>query len=460
MFDFIKRKKAPETNKVEPNFSSDIQIVEFGNTSEKNTRAGTTISPNYANGMNNPSSAKIEGYMTTSELVNSCVRFIAEVAAQATPKIYKIADNGDSIPITDPKLKMWAVMPNPYFSWNELIQLVIQGMLLGGNGYLTFEVVKGQLESWFLVGSQVDVVPDPKKFLTGYIYNDEIPYKPSEIIHFKTPSLNNVYYGVSPVASLLDTLELEAYAIEELKEMYERGVLLKGVLESEFPLSDDQISALREQFNNLYSKQGGYRNGVAVLPNNLKFKSISMTAKESALLDSLNASEERVLQVFKMNKLVLGGMDTGGTHLKEIFAAVVTTAVLPYIRMMDSKVTLFLRKQFNDPTLKFEFDTDNLTFVESAFEQKSNSLKTLYSTGILSLNETREMLNLHKLDSEGADKHMIPSYLVGENFRYIEDGSQNNGGNNSTNNGNGSTDPQGGNADVPINPDNNSNNKP
>jgi len=455
MFGLFKKKPEEPKNTSEAH-KRDVRVIEFG-TTEKATKAEKERMIEYVAGGNNPANPTIEKYFATSELINACVRYIAETAGQAEPKLFQQTPDGELVPVNDAKLQEWIAVPNPLLTWNTLLQLTIQGMLLSGNGYLTFEMVKGRIETWFLTGSKVDVVPDKSKFVAGYIFDDKIPYKTKEVIHFKIPSLNNVYYGVSPVASLLDTLSLEAYALEELTEMYERGVLLKGVLEPEFMVSDSQIETLREQFNELYSKNGGYRNGVAVLPHNMKFHPISMTATESSLLDSLNISEERVLQVFKMNKLVLGGMDTGGTHLKEVFVAVITTAVLPYIRMMEAQFTLFLRQFYKDNSLVFKLDIDGLTFVESAFEQKANSLKTLFTTGVLSLNETRAMLNLPKVDSERADKHGLPAYLVGSEVTYAEDPIED-----SSTNTNfvpaGSTDPDGGKADVGVNPDNNSNN--
>ena len=467
MWPFTKKKKPEETSNLPE--ASQNPGIEFIGPQIKATRASKEIVQDYVDGGQNPATDEVEKYYSTSELINSCVRFIAETAGMAKPRVYRLNPNtGEKLPVRDKKLRDWINRPNPFLTWQNLIELNIKSLLLSGNGYLTFEKVKGTYETWSLVPSKVDVVPDKTNYLKGYIFDQKIAYKPEEIIHTKIPSIRNFYYGESPVLSLVDSLLLESYSVEELKATYQNGVLIKGVLQSSLPLSPDQIDTLREQFNQLYNAQSKYNRGVAVLPSGLTFEPISMNTKEAGLLDSLGIANQRVLQVFRINPIVLGGLAEATTRIRELYVSVLTNAVLPYIKNVEQQVTLFLRKQYKDDNIVFELDLDEISMLESAFEIKANTIKTLVSTGVLSLNEGRELLNLPKIDSEFADKHVLPAYLVGSEVNFIEDLSEtsqltgNNAGE-TPQSPPGSSDPQGGAADMPgADPtgDNTSNNSP
>ena len=434
---------------------------------EKVTRAQKELLTSYQNGAGALAQGNEENYLATSELVFSCVDYISKAASQAIPRIYEVdPKTGDKKPVKDKKLQAWVSQPNPFWTWGDIIELTIQGILLSGGAFLTHEMVKGNYETWFLgPPSGVKIVPDTRAYIKGFIYQDKVSYKPDEVCYIKNPTLNNFYYGMPAVRPLFDTLMLEASAIDELQTFYKGSNIVTGILRSELPLTTEQVEELREQFNALYGSGGEYRRGTAVLPAKMDYKAIQANPKDAMLIDSLQISEQRVLRVFKLNALALGGEASSTTHPQELMKAVFNTAVRPYLYKIESQLTLFLRQKFKKPNIVFTFDFDRIVELETSLDTKSTAAKTLYSTGVASLNEARDLVGLAKLNTKYADMNVLASYLFGSDFQYIQEvnSESRNPGNTDINNnlsgGAGSTDPQGGANDVPTNPNSTSTNQ-
>ncbi len=447
---------APDTSNEEKTVGSNVIMV-------KATKANKTFGDDYKDGNGKLAKSTEENYYHVSELVFSCVDYIGKAASQAIPKVYKIDPRtGEKKPVKDKKLIKWTLQPNEFWSWGDTIELAVQGLLLSGTSYITFENNKGNYESWFLTPpSKVSIVPDKSKYIKGIIFDDKIAYKTEEVCILRNPTLNNPYYGVPAVRPLLDTLTLESDSIKELQTFYEGSNILGGVIQSELPLNPDQIENLREQFDKLYGKGGSQRRGTAVLPSKMEYKTVQANPKDAMLLESLNISEQRVLRVFKVNALVLGGENTSTTHPQELMKVVYNTAVRPYLYKIQDSMTMFLRRKFKDDTLVFEFDLDRVVELDTSLDVKASSSKTLYATGVASLNEARNLVGLPKIEAENADKNVLAAYLFGDNFTYIQDAGKEpttSTGTN-TNQPSGSTNPEGGSADNPAgSPNNDSNN--
>ncbi len=402
-----------------PNKDINIAVV----AAEKSTRAQSNINEKYTDGNNNLAKSSEENSFHTSELVFSCVDYVAKAASQAVPIVYSINTSKDSkIPVKNKKISDWVTKPNPFWTWGDMLEVIVQELLLSGTSYMTFEQNKGAFESWVLPSpSSMKIVPDNKKYIKGYIYNAKISYKANEICLLRNPTLNNAFYGVPAVKTLIDTLTLEANSVAELKEFYEGSTILSGVLQSEAFINPEQTKTLRDQFNSLYKKGGEGRRGVAVLPYKMNYSPIQTNPKDAMLLESINVSAQRVMRVFKVNALALGGESTSTTHPKELMKVVYNTAVRPYLYRIQDQITLFLRNKFANDNLYFEFGFDRVVELETSLDIKSASAKTLYTTGVASLNEARDLVGLIKLPDDAADKNVIPAYLLGKDFTYVQD---------------------------------------
>jgi HK97 family phage portal protein len=301
------------------------------------------------------------------------------------------------------------------------------------------------------------VIDDSETGIKGYLYNNQYAYQKDQIIHFKNPNLTNPFYGVSAIKPLTDTLLLDGASLDELKTFYEGSSLISGLIKSELPLTPEQIQAMREQFRELYGKQGKYKRGTAVLPSKADYIPIQANPKDSMLLDSLKVSEQRILRAFKLHPIVLGGEVATSTAPQELMRMVFNTAVRPYIYKLQDTINLKIRELYKG--VNFEFDLGRVVELETPLDVKATASRQLMITGITSLNESREIVGLEPIELEQADYHMMSVAIMGENPMYVETYT---GKGDNTNNAQTSTvavsDPLGGANDNPLDVDSTSNN--
>ena len=414
----------------------------------KATAALPKIVGDYADGGGQLATTQEEGSYATSDLIYACVDYIASTASQAGLQIHEKDAEGKLTPIKDKKIvRLFGYAPNDFYTWGDFIDLAVKSYLLSGNTYMTYEKNGSNLEMWCLTPpSKVTVVPDRKNYVTGYMYNDEVAYKVDEVCHWKNNTVSNEFYGQSAIKPLLDALILEGYGTEDLKSFYENSSVGEGVLTSEFPLTVEQIDQLRDQFKGLYGQEGS-RHSAMIMPNGMTYSNITMSPKDSMLLESLEISEHRVLQSFHLNPLVVGGkLSTYTTNSRELQQMVFNGAVRPILYSMADNLTLFFKKLLKNDSIVVTFDFDRIPELADSMSDKAGNAKTLWSTGLATLNEARDMVGLPKVDHENANKNMIASYLFGDGIAIEDLGKPTNepAGNSQTT---GSTDADGGTPD-------------
>jgi len=362
---------------------------------------------------------------STSDLIFSCVSYACDIASQVKLKAY-IEKDEELEPIKDKKLKAWLQQPNPFQSMSELIYLYIQSYLLTGNAYMSFEKVANKYESWVLNPVKIKIVPHTKRYIQGFLYDDQIAYKAEEIIFFKNPSIDNEYYGQSFLKSLIDPLLLESYATSDLKSFYQNSTIMSGLLTSEYPLSDKQIKSLREQFKKLYGQKGGERFGFLLSGNNLKYQPLKISPKDALLLEALNISEDKIYKVFRMNPLLLGVAkdSVNGTEVSNFKQLYVNNFIRPMLHRMVQQFTTFFRRVLKNDSIVFVEDYDFIPEMNTVLEEKIDAVKQAISIGLLSTDEGRNIIGYNPLEGKYTDSHLAPSFLTGTNPLDLVSGEQ------------------------------------
>ena len=376
-------------------------------------------------GQVNLSKAEYLNAYTNADLVFSCVSYAADTISQL--KIRAFSNKGGKLtPSKNKVLLQWLDQPNPYQSMSDILYIYAQSYFLAGNAYLTFEKVGSNYEGWILDPSKTKVVPDAKKYLTGFIYADTIAYKDTEVLFFKNSVTNNEYYGQSYLAPLVDPLTIEGYGVDDLKAFYANSLVAQGLFTSEYPLTKDQIESLRLQFNSLYGQGGTERFGHILAPNGLKYQSLKLTPKDALLIDILQISEERIYKVFRLNPMLLGisgkNNSASGTGISELKKIYVNNFIRPIMHRLVKQWETSFRRILKDPTLVLECDYSNIPEVSNIIDEKIAAIKQAISMGVMSINEARETLGLEEIKGELASSHMLPSFLFGTEPTEIETG--------------------------------------
>jgi len=363
---------------------------------------------------------------TNADLVYSCVSYASDIISQLKIKAYKVDNKGKKQPYKNKVLLKWLEQPNPYQSMNDILYVYSQSYFLAGNAYLTFEKVGTNYEGWILNPTQTKIVPDEKNYIKGFIYSDTVAYDVNEVLHFKNSVLVNEYYGQSYLAALADPLSIESYGIEDLKSFYANSLVAQGIFTSEYPLTKEQIEALKEQFKALYGQGGSERYGHIIAPNGLDYKPLKFSPKDAMLIEALQISEERIYKVFRLNPLLLGipakGSSTSASGIAELKKIYINNFIRPIMSRMISQWQTFFRRVLKDDTLVLEADYSSIPEVNTALEEKIGAVKQAVSLGILSINEARQIFGFDEIQGELADKHFVASYLYGTEPTLLETG--------------------------------------
>lgn len=403
-----------------------VSITPISN--EVTTRATKALQANGSSIAQTSKDTSYNLYMTTSDLVYACVTYIADNLSQVRFDIGTVDRTTGTVTVHKDKalVELFNTYPNEYQTWTQLWAQETQSTLLSGNSYTTFEKNKGKYEMWNLLPPQdIQAELNPKTgMIKNYMLGKNIKYKKEDILHNKLPSITSFHTGSPILEPLLDQLKLEAYATKDLTQFYENSSIGSFVLSSDQPLTLKQTEDIIVKLQREYSMDSGNRHKMFVLPNNLTPVPLRVSPKDSMILDSLNIAEDRVLQVFKLHKSILGGASDNihYTHdMEALNETIFNNAVRPHVNRLKDTLQAFLQRRFQDPDLVVTVDYSNIPEIHRAVLKHYETARTLNVSGIMSLNEARDVLSLPPIMEDYANKHFLPQYLIGSNFVTIEE---------------------------------------
>lgn len=269
---------------------------------------------------------------------------------------------------------------------------------LTGNAYwwVRDNGLKIPSEIWVLPSDRVRAVPGTKdeKFVKGYIYTVGtmmIPFDESEVIHFKFASPTSMLYGMSPLAGIADT-----YNINQKMDNYEAAVFKNmgvpaGFLETEQKVTDDEFKAWKKRWDETYggaNKQGK----MGFLDRGLKFTKAQMTPKEMAYVIGRKLTKEQIMNAFGQS---LGMFDANATRANSEMASYtyMRDAIRPRLVRLEQKMNEKLIPRY-DKRLFVAFDNPVPEDKDRILKAREVHLKT----GTTVVNEERAVLGMPPVD--------------------------------------------------------------
>lgn len=208
--------------------------------------------------------------------------------------------------------------PNPWMSYEELIELTIIDYLLTGDAFwLKFrpdEDGERPLAIYRLSPALVEVIPGKEELIKSYKYSvpgmSPVFFDAEDVIHIRRPNPHNPYRGAGLIAGAPRVYDMELALTKTKTAYFENGAKLSGVLESERSINDGVLQKVKRQFIGAYAGiDNSYK--VAVLERGLRFKAIQSSAHEAQFGALSDQSRDRILAMFRVPKVVLGlGSDT------------------------------------------------------------------------------------------------------------------------------------------------------
>ncbi|OYY35670.1 MAG: phage portal protein [Rhodospirillales bacterium 24-66-33] len=220
---------------------------------------------------------------------------------------------------------------------------------------------------------------------------EQVTVPATEIIHDRFNCLGHPLVGVAPIhaAALAATQGINIQ--QQSVRLFRNNANPSGILTAPGNISDEDVERLKTEWEKKFSGENYGR--VAVLGSALKFEAMSVTARDSQLVEQLKWSSEQVAAVYHVPAFMIGaGAEPNTGNAQERTLRYYTQALQSLIEEAESCLDDGLGLG-DKPDLGVEFDTDNLLRMDTAMlmdvlEKGRNYLKP---------NEGRRRLGLPKV---------------------------------------------------------------
>ena len=272
----------------------------------------------------------------------ACARVIAEGLAQVPCRLMELIGDTRRAAVDHASFAKLASRPNPRMTSYEFFESMGLHLVLAGNFYAFKTVVGGAVRELIpIVPSAVTVKRD--KALQDPVYevridNTTLTLGPEQIWHVRGPSWNG-WMGLEGVRMAREAIGLSMAAEEHTSRSFSNGAALGGILSTDSVLKQDQVDALRTQWEKTY---GGVENAfkTAILWGGLKWHPRAQQNDQAQLVEQRRFQVEEVCRAFRVLPIMIGYSDKTATYAsaEQMFLAHVVHTLGPWYRRVEQSI--------------------------------------------------------------------------------------------------------------------------
>lgn len=288
--------------------------------------------------------------------------------------------------------------PNPYQSAQDFRINIFTDFVLEGNIFIYYD---GAF-IYHLPAANVQILPDDKTYIKGYLYNNITEFKANEIIHIKDVSSTSIYRGTSRLQAASRSIQI-LYKMQAFQEtFFENGAIPGIVLTTDNTLSQVAKEKTILNWSTKYSPKNGARKPL-ILDSGLKPSNLLNTSFQEMDFDvSIKAHDIKILKALGVPSLLLDGGNNA--NISPNLRLFYLESVLPIVRRYVSAMERF-----------FGYDIDAITSNVSSLQPELKEIASYHTTlvngGIITPNEARVELRYAKV--EGHDELRVPANIAG-----------------------------------------------
>lgn len=367
-------------------------------------------------GSNNWDKTRMLESYEKSLYVFACVSKIAEKVADADLDLFQILNSsGDTKEVMNHPAIDLLYRVNPFQTKTEFWKITTINLKLAGDAF--WHKVRndaGQIaELWNLRPDFMTIVKDPEDFIAGYEFARQdgvkVKFAPEDIIHFKTPTPLNDYFGVSPVSSAAIRIETEEYAGKYQRDFFLNSARPDAVLkttENAGNLTAEQVKELKDQFEKKY-KGVGKTSKVAILQGGLEYQQISISQREMDYIESMKFTRDDILVAFHVPKPIVAITDdVNRANAETAMYIFLSETIKPTVKDMIEKIN----EEMIIPDFGEIFYLDFKDMTPDNREQTRLDNESGIKNGYYLINEVRQREGLEPID--GGDTLYMPLNMV------------------------------------------------
>lgn len=351
--------------------------------------------------------------------VFACVQCISETVATLPLVVYRRSGDGVRVASpTHPVAALFSRAPNTLQTVPEFVEMLVAHTLLRGNGYA--EIVRDNrgapVELIPLHPDHVSVLRIPGTRRVVYEYSDPNTggtrrLLAEEMLHLRDRSDDGIV-GKSRLQRARETFGTAIATESFAANTYRNGAALSGVLSHPGVLDEGAAKRLRDSFEETYtgtSKAGR----VGVLEEGLTWTAISVSAKDSEMLESRKFSTEQIARLFRVPPPVIGDLSKGNySNSVEMGRWFLSHTVQPWLHKLERLIERSLFSDEGRRTYEVEFDTD--VFVRGDYLQRLQGYRIGREVGLYSANDLRRFEHLNLRTDAEADVFLSPLNMTSE----------------------------------------------
>ena len=327
----------------------------------------------------------------------ACTNIISNAVALLPIKVKKYVD-GKMVDIEHPLKKVLNLTPNQKYNHFNLFKLLIESVILNGNGYLYIERDERlNVKALQLIDPAfVQPVPQGDGTVKYIVAGMDSAVDSINMIHI-FQHCDTMFNGISLLKYAIDTLNAAWDTEDQSNKFYKRGAGLLGVLKAAAPLTDAQKSQIAQSWEKSISRTSG--GGVAILPQGLDFQAISVNPEDAQLLEARQYSVIDICRFFNVSPIkVFDYSHLSYNSLEQIDLSFMQDTILPYAQLIEDE---FNRKLFKPSEVgKYYIDFDFNSIIGTDKKTESEYYRTLVTNGLITISEARERLGFAPLEGD------------------------------------------------------------
>lgn len=350
----------------------------------------------------------------TQPYVAAAVNVLTQQISRLPLKVYERDSQGNRKRVQEHRLVELLQRPAPRCGATQLKQWIAQSTLLHGNSLL----LKGRDETagpprrlWPLEWRSVaaKTAGGTVEFYETTQFGDKLFLDPENVLHLRWEPPDGSF-GVSPLQQLGVTVRIERAAQQYQENYLGQGAAPPSALYLPHDIVTDDVQRTKIE-ERMRARHGGPQGAgrVAILPNDTKWEAVGHTAHEAELISQRKLTREEVGSVYQVPQPLLGILENATlANVAELHRMLYTTVLGPWLTLIEES----FKAQVIDPEPAFQglfVEFDLAEVLKGDKTKETDALKTAVQSGLLTLNEARQVMNLPPHDADWADEPLIPA---------------------------------------------------
>ena len=219
--------------------------------------------------------------------------------------------------------------PNPFQDISTFRRNLITDFLIDGNIFIYFDGA----HLYHLPANKMTIHASDTTYIEKFTFNEQISYKPTEIIHIKDNSFYSIYRGVSRLKPALRTMVLTRSMRDFQDNFFKNGAVPGLVLKSPNTLSEKIKERMIQSWTARYRPDAGGRRPL-ILDGGIEIDSVSnVNFKELDFQAAIEENEKIILKALGVPPLML---DSGNNaNIRPNMRMYYLETILPIVRKMN-----------------------------------------------------------------------------------------------------------------------------